>query len=121
MVTRITTKKEYKHVMSVIDKLMLKGEANLSKSELKEIERLSAMAEAWEDKYDPLKPVTIAGMIELKMFENRMKQRELAIKLGISATRLNEVLRGKRKVNIDLAKKLYEKLNIPADFILKHA
>ena len=121
MVIQITTQEEYKHVMSVIDKLMLKGEANLSKSELKEIERLSAMAEEWEDKYDPLRPVTIAGMIELKMFENRMKQSELAIQLGISATRLNEVLRGKRKVNIDLAKKLYEKLNIPADFILKHA
>jgi len=53
--------------------------------------------------------------------ESRMKQRELAAILGITATRLNEVLNGKRKVNMDLAKKLYEKLNIPADFILKHA
>ena len=41
--------------------------------------------------------------------ESRMKQRELAAILGITATRLNEVLNGKRKVNMDLAKKLYEK------------
>ena len=50
-----------------------------------------------------------------------MKQKELAAFLGITEARLSEVLGGKRKVTIDLAKRLYEKLNIEADFILKMA
>jgi len=104
MITKITNKKQYSGIMAAIENLMLKGEANLSQSELNEIGRISTLAESWEDENDPLKPVTIAGMIELKMFENRMKQRELATMLGITTTRLNEVLNGKRKVNMDLAK-----------------
>jgi hypothetical protein len=39
--------------MATIDNFMLKGEANLSKFELKEIERLSTIAESWEDEMTP--------------------------------------------------------------------
>jgi len=41
--------------------------------------------------------------------------------LGFSATRLSEVMQGKRKVNMDLAKRLYQKLDISAAFILDQA
>jgi HTH-type transcriptional regulator / antitoxin HigA len=84
---------------------------------------LSTAIENYEDRLQmmPLPPTTLAGMIELRMFERRMKQKELAQQLGITPTRLNEVLRGKRKVNLDLAKRLHQKLNISAEFILAHA
>jgi HTH-type transcriptional regulator/antitoxin HigA len=60
-------------------------------------------------------------MLELKMYERRLKQKELAELLGISATRLSEVMQGKRKVNIDLAKRLHSVLKIDAEFILEQA
>jgi HTH-type transcriptional regulator/antitoxin HigA len=66
-------------------------------------------------------PQTLVGMIELKMFERKLNQKELAAKLGITSTRLSEVLNGKRKVNMDLAKRLHDKLGIDASFILEHA
>ncbi len=88
-----------------------------------EFAALSQAIEAYEDSLGlmPLQPQTLAGMIELKRFERHLKQKELAEQLGITATRLNEVLNGKRKVNMDLAKRLYKVLGIKAEFILEHA
>ncbi len=64
-------------------------------------------------------PQTLTEMIQLKIYERKLKQKDLAALLGISATRLSEVMQGKRKVNMDLAKRLYTVLNIEAAFILE--
>lgn len=50
-----------------------------------------------------------------------MKQRELANLLEVPETRLSEVLRGKRRINLSMVKQLRTKLNIDADFILQYA
>ena len=55
------------------------------------------------------------------MFELKYKQRDLASLLEITPTRLSEIMNGKRKVNMDLAKRLYKKLNIDPQFILENA
>ena len=55
------------------------------------------------------------------MFQENLKQKDAAQLLGITETRLSEVLTGKRKVNMDLAKRLHEKLKIRPEFILKTA
>jgi HTH-type transcriptional regulator / antitoxin HigA len=64
-------------------------------------------------------PTTLIGMIELKMYEMRLKQRDLAELLGIEASRVSEYLNGKRKINLEFAKKIHEKLGIDGNFILK--
>ena len=69
----------------------------------------------------PDPPHTLAGRIELEMFKRRLKQNQLAELLRISPSRLSEVLRGRRKVNLYLAKRLYKELQIPAEFILEVA
>ena len=82
------------------------------------------MAEKYEDSI-PLMPIkqprTITEMIRYKMFEMNLKQKQLAKVLGISEARISELLTGKRKINIELAKKLHKKLNIDAHFILEAA
>ncbi len=50
-----------------------------------------------------------------------LRQKQLAQLLEISETRISELLAGKRKVTIELAKKLHTKLNIDAHFILQVA
>ncbi len=60
-------------------------------------------------------------MIELKMYERKLKQKDLAKLLEVSSSRLSEVLKGKRQVNMDLANRLYLKLNIEPQFILEKA
>ena len=58
-------------------------------------------------------------MIELKMYEMKLKQRDLAAILGIESSRVSEYLNGKRKINLKFAKKIHEKLGIDGNFILK--
>jgi HTH-type transcriptional regulator / antitoxin HigA len=64
-------------------------------------------------------PTTLISMIELKMYEMRLKQRDLADLLGVESSRVSEYLNGKRKINIEIAKKIHEKLGIDGNFILK--
>ncbi|MBK7937798.1 MAG: helix-turn-helix domain-containing protein [Lewinellaceae bacterium] len=100
------------------------GFQSLAPEEQHELHRLSLLAEAWEDNI-PLMPIrqpqTLIEMIQLSMYERKLKQKDLAALLGISATRLSEVMQGKRKVNMDLAKRLYTALNIDPKFILEQA
>jgi len=67
------------------------------------------------------KPTTLAGMIEWKMYEMKLKQKDLARLLDIEPSRMSEVLSGKRAVTLDLAKRLHEKLGIDGNFILETA
>jgi HTH-type transcriptional regulator / antitoxin HigA len=55
------------------------------------------------------------------MFEKRLKQKELARLLEISETTLSEIINGKRKINLALAKQLYKKLGIAPEYILEFA
>lgn len=66
-------------------------------------------------------PKTLTEMIEFKMFESKLKQRDLAKLLGVTENSISEILNSKRKINLDFAKRLYEKLNIDPLFVLKNA
>lgn len=126
---KIKNKEEYEAVMVLIEKLLQKstkagGFDQLSKKDVDALQKLSLAAEQFEDSipFMPIKqPNTISEMLRYKMFELNLKQKQLATLLGVSETRISELLNGKRKLNIELAKKLHFKLNIDADFLLKVA
>ena len=121
MLTSITTKSQYNEALSVIETYLQRGSTNLSFDEKQELRRISVLVEAFEQEIAPmpLPAQSLVGMIQIKMFERRMKQKELAVLLEISETTLSEVMNGKRKVNLGLAKNLYKKLGISSDFILE--
>lgn len=66
-------------------------------------------------------PKSISDALKIKMMQLRLKQKDMAILLGIAESRLSEVLSGKRKVNMELARKLNLILKIEAEFILHAA
>lgn len=123
MITAILNENQYNDALSVIETYLQKGSDALTFDEEQELLRISLLVEAYEQKVYPmpLPPQSLVGMIQVKMFERRMRQKELATLLEVSETTLSEVLNGKRKVNLDLAKKLYKKLGISSDFILESA
>lgn len=129
MLYKINSEEEYQQVMERVETYLRKattqgGVHTLSTSEKEELRHLSLLAEAWEDNI-PLMPIrqpqTLTEMIQLKMYERKLKQKDLAALLGISATRLSEVMKGKRKVNLELAQKMYLILHVNAAFILEKA
>ena len=117
----ISTEQEYAVAMRRIHALMKKGDAHLNTKEQKELQHLSAAAERFEDSRYPLpKPVTLNGMIALKMFEMKLKQKEMAAMLDIGEAKLSQILNGKRDPDVDFLKKIYTRLKIDAEFILQH-
>jgi HTH-type transcriptional regulator / antitoxin HigA len=102
------------------------GFATLTPVEGDELYRLSRLAGAWEDSIPPMPiqikpPRTLPQLPELKVFEQHLKQRKLAQLLNVSEARLSEVLTGKRKPNLDLAKRMHERPGIDAKLILQMA
>jgi HTH-type transcriptional regulator/antitoxin HigA len=126
---QLKTRKNYDDVMKQIEALLQKttqigGFDKLPKEDADTLASLSLLAEQYEDSI-PLMPIktpsTLTEMLRYKMFEMNLKQKQLARILEISEARISELLTGKRKINIELAKKLHSKLNIDAHFILEVA
>ena len=125
----ITTRKEYEKVMGEIETLLqnatqLGGFENLSTSDKSKLSKLSVWAEQFEDDIPlmPMKaPESIADMLGFKMYENGWRQKQLANQLDISEASISGLLSGKRKLSIELAKKMYLKLGIDAHFLLMSA
>jgi HTH-type transcriptional regulator / antitoxin HigA len=123
------THDEYLDTMQEIEKYLQKTTKNgsfesLTSEETDRLKMLSILAEQYEDSIPmmPLKtPQTLSGMLKLKMVTLNIRQKEMAELLGIAESRLSEVLSGKRRVNMDLAKKLHTILKIEAEFILQTA
>ncbi len=119
---KIDNETEYSLIMSKIDRLMAKGSENVSKEELDEIRSLAELAQEFEQsKYVIEAPTTLAGMIEMKMFEMKLNQRELAQKLDVSPTKLSLILNGKQRADIGFLKAIHKQLKIDAEFVLEHA
>ena len=112
----------YNVVMAKIEGLMAKGSDKVSKDELTEIRSLAQAAQSFEQaKYVVEAPTTIVGMIEMRMFEMKLKQRELAQKLNVSDAKLSLIMNGKQKPDVPFLKAVHSKLNIDANFLLVHA
>src|SRR5579872_4713270 len=110
-VKSIKDKSDYAAVMTKIDTLMAKGSENVSKEELAEIRALALAAQLYEQQqYVVAAPSTLSGMIEMRMYEMRLKQKDLAKKLNISDAKLSLIMNGKQKPDVDFLKAVYTEL-----------
>ena len=116
---KILTNANYGNVMSRIDKLMSKGSANVSRTEMAEIRKLALAAQQYEQSKFPIKsPTTLAGIIEMRMYEMKLKQKDLARKLKVSDAKLSLIMNGKQKPDVDFLKAVHKQLNVNGDFLL---
>ena len=111
--------REYKEAMEVIIAKGTKlGDMELlSQSDKNEFIRLTDAIHEWEAAYHPL-PGKVSSLIKKQMVDKKIKQKEAAKMLGISESRVSELLNGKRALNLNIAKRLRDCFGIPADFIL---
>ena len=66
-------------------------------------------------------PQTVQGLIELKMFEKKLKQKELAKMLNTTDTKLSEIMHHKRKPSLSFLKAMNQILGIDGNLLLKIA
>jgi HTH-type transcriptional regulator/antitoxin HigA len=86
---------------------------------IKELVALSDTIENYETEYYPIGTPSLKDVIELRMFERKLKQKDLAELLETSTSRISEYLNGKRDITIEIARALHKKLNIDSDIILQ--
>lgn len=118
---KMISQNEYRKAAERIEELLLLVNDSTPKEDanLKELVALSDLVEKYETEYYPIGTPSLKDVIELRMFENKLKQKDLAILLDTSASRISEYMNGKRDITIEIARALHKKLNIDSDIILQ--
>ncbi len=62
---------------------------------------------------------SLIDVIKLRMEERGLKQKDLAVILNTTTSRISEYIKGKREITLQVAKQLHLQLNIDADIILQ--
>ena len=84
-----------------------------------ELMEISDIIEGYEDQHHAIGLPTLNEVIELRMFEMKLKKKDLAVLLNTSASSISDYLSGKREITLNVARALRQKLNIDSDIILQ--
>ena len=115
-----TAEKKMNELLAVVTKKG--GFDSLSKKESTELNKYTQLVKAYEDTHYKMEmPQTLPELIELKMFENKLKQKEVAKMLNTTDTKLSEIINNKRKPSISFLKALHLVFNIDGNLLLKIA
>lgn len=111
----IKTEQQYTAALSRLEALM---GAAAGTPEADELELLALLIGTYEDQRYPQELPTPAEAIRFRMEQLGLRQKDLIPYLG-SASRVSEVLNGKRELTISMMRALHEGLGIPADVLLR--
>ena len=100
----------------LLKSLTIKG--SLSPDQKKELDEISDIIADYEETNFPFEIESLKEMIELRMYQRKLKQKDVAQILGTTPSRISEILNGKRSITMKIAKGLYKKLNIDPKLIL---
>lgn len=110
-------------IAEATDKGMLEPE--MDNEYTRQISDLSKLMAQYEDEYMDILPLRektpLIRSIEDYFYAHNMKQKEGAQYLGINESVFSQILSGKRRITMPIAKRLHSKLGINADMILKYA
>ena len=112
---------EYMKASTRIEELLkiVSNDTRQDDPNLKELVALSDIVETYETEIYAVGTPSLKDVIELRMFERKLKQKDLAELLNTSTSRISEYLNGKRDITIEIARALHNKLNIDSDIILQ--
>ena len=113
------TNSEYNQKNKKLEELLklLTEKGELSIKMQKELDMISDEIANYEESNFPFEVESLKEMIELRMYQRKLKQKDLAHILGTTPSRISEILNGKRPLNFEMAKGLYSKLNIDPSLI----
>lgn len=92
----------------------------LTKKESADLNKYTQLVKTYEDLHYTIDlPQTVQGLIELKMYENKLKQKDLAKLLNTTDTKLSEIMNNKRKPSLSFLKAMHQILGIDGNLLLK--
>ncbi len=111
----IKSEEDYQQALNRLEKIF---HAKPDTQEGDEAEVLSILIEKYEDDHFPIGLPDPIEAIKYRMEQTGMKQKDLAVVVGFSS-RVSEVLNRKRKLNLNMIRKLSEKLQIPTEVLVQ--
>lgn len=118
--TKIRTEEKYKAICCRIEEL-LKIVGNETPSDdvnFIELDLLSDLVADYEEEHFPVTKPTLVDVIKLRMYEMNLSQKSLSELLGISPSRISEILSGKSEPTYQMARNISKSLNIDSDIVL---
>jgi len=114
------TKNQYEYAIARVEELLPLVDDNTPANDRNAIE-LSLMSEiviAYENEHFPIGKPTVSELIELSLEEMGMTQKQLASKIGVSPSRVNDYISGRSEPSLRIARLLCCTLDIkPAEML----
>ena len=117
MIKVIKNEKEYKNVLAEISTL-IDREPDPGTPEADRLELLTLLVESYESANFPKRIPEPVEAIRFRMEQQNLKQRDLVPYIG-SASKVSEILSGKRPLTLSMMRALHSHLGIPASVLLR--
>lgn len=111
----IKTKKVYTEALVSLEKLF---DAKPGTSKGDDLEILALLIDQYEKEHFPIEAPDPIEAVKFRMEQLGMKQKDLADTIGFKS-RVSEVLNKKRKLTLEMIRKLNIELNIPTSILIK--
>lgn len=115
MIKPIHTEHDYQRALTRLGKIF---DAKPGTREGDELEILSILIEKYEERNDPIEPPDPIEAIKFRMDQLGYNQSDLVRVIGLKS-RVSEILNRKRKLTLDMIRKINRALHIPAEVLVK--
>ena len=118
--TRIESEKQYQAAMARIEELLQLVTEDTPEDDINSVELvlLSNLVADYDDAHYAVAAPSLISVLRLRMYEMKLTQKAMAELIGISASRLNEILSGKREPTLQVARAICINLSIDASIVL---
>jgi len=111
----IKTEADYRSALKRLEEIF---DAKLGTQESDELDILGLMVDDYENKHYPIEAPDPIEAIKIRMEEMHLKQVDLIPEIG-GKSRVSEILNRKRRLTVDMIRKLATRLNLSANLLIK--
>ena len=111
----IKTEEDYQMALDKLDEIF---DAHEGTSESDQADILALLIDEYENVHYPIEAPDPIEAIKIRMEELQLKQKDIAEALG-GRNRASEILNRKRKLTVDMIRKLTKSLNLSASLLIK--
>ena len=113
-ITPIKSETDYRKALKRLESIF---DAKIGTPESDEADLVGLMIDAYEKKHYPIEPPDPIEAIKIRMEEMHLKQIDLVNEIG-GKSRVSEILNRKRKLTVDMIRKLNRRLNLSPELLI---
>lgn len=108
------SKEQYEFAQNRVEELLplVNDEMAANAPLVVELALMSDVVIAYEKEYFPIEKPTVAELIEFSLTEKDMTQKQLAVQIGVSPSRISDYISGRAEPTLKIARLLCKTLNI---------